>query len=81
MQYDRSAAKSRVNMTLNEDLVRRARTLTTNLSDTVEQLLASFVDQASGREAERQREIDRHIDASNAFIAEHGTLADAFATL
>lgn len=81
MEYDRSAAKSRVNMTLNDDLVRRARRLTTNLSDTVERLLAGFVEQASGREAERQHAIDQHIVASNAFVAEHGTLADEFATL
>ena len=81
MGYDRSAGKSRVNMTLNDDLVQKARELTTNLSETVEHLLAGFVEQASGQEAERQRAIIQHIEASNAFVSEHGSLADEFATL
>jgi hypothetical protein len=40
-------------MTLNEDLVRRARGLTANLSDTVETLLAGFVDDADRKAAEQ----------------------------
>ena len=81
MGQDRSVAKSRVSMNLNKELVQRARLLTTNLSETVDQLLAGFVDQAAHRDANRQSEIDRHIDASNAFVSEHGTLADEFSTL
>ena len=37
--YDTTAPKSRINMTLNEDLVRVARSYTDNLSDYVEKLL------------------------------------------
>jgi antitoxin CcdA len=81
MGYDRSAGKSRVNMTLNDDLVRQARSLTSNLSDTVEQLLAGFVERAAAQEAERQHLIDKHIEASNAFVAAYGTLADDFPSL
>ena len=81
MGFDRTAAKRPVNMTLNEDLVRQARGLTSNLSETVETLLAGFVDAAEVRDTRRQREIDEHIAASNAFIAKRGGWADEFGTL
>ena len=81
MGYDASAPKQRVNMTLNEDLVRRARDVTANLSETVEGLLAGFVAEAEAKESRLQREIDAHVAASDAFVAKYGTLADDFATL
>jgi antitoxin CcdA len=81
MGYYRSAPKRPVNMTLNEDLVRRARGLTPNLSETVERLLTAFVDDAEARDADRQRQIDDHLAASDAFIAKHGSFADEFNTL
>jgi antitoxin CcdA len=81
MGYDTVAAKQRVNMTLNEDLVRQARGLTSNLSETVEGLLATFVIDAETRNNELQRRIEAHILASDAFIARHGSLADEFGTL
>ena len=81
MGYDRAAAKRPVNMTLNEDLVRRARGLTPNLSETVENLLAAFVDETEARAAKCQQQIAAHIAASNAFIAKHGALADEFGEL
>jgi antitoxin CcdA len=79
--FDRAGPKRPVNMTLNEDLVRRARALTTNLSETVDRLLMAFVDDAETRHDERQRRIDDHIAASDAFIAKHGTIAGDFNTL
>jgi antitoxin CcdA len=81
MGYDRSASKRPVNMTLNEDLVRRARGITPNLSETVENLLAAFVDESETQAARRDQQIADHIAASNAFVAKHGTLADDFSTL
>jgi antitoxin CcdA len=81
MGYDRAASKRPVNMTLNEDLVRRARGLTTNLSETVETLLAGFVDAADAAATQRQTEIDEYVAAHNAFVAKHGSLADEFNTL
>lgn len=81
MSYNVTAAKQRVNMTLNEDLVRRARGLTSNLSETVEGLLAAFLAEAEAKNAERQRLIEAHIAASDAFIEKHGSLADEFGTL
>jgi antitoxin CcdA len=81
MGHDRAAPKRPVNMTLNEDLVRRARGITPNLSETVERLLTTFVDDAEAKEATRQRQIDAHIVASDAFIVKYGAIADDFETL
>jgi antitoxin CcdA len=81
MVHDRAAPKQRANMTLNKDLVRQARDLTSNLSETVEGLLAAFLADAEGRNDALQRQIDTNIAASDAFIARHGSLADEFGTL
>ena len=81
MGYNRTAPKRAVNMTLNEDLVRRARGITPNLSETVENLLAAYVDDADERAVRREQQIAAHIAASDAFIAKYGTLADEFSTL
>ena len=81
MDYDKAAPRGRVNMTLNEDVVRQARAITSNLSDTVEQLLIGFIAAAADQQAERERAIDEHITASNAFTAAHGCLSDEFSSL
>ncbi|MBR0646677.1 type II toxin-antitoxin system CcdA family antitoxin [Plastoroseomonas hellenica] len=79
-QFDK-ALKRPVNLSLNSDLVRRAKDLTSNLSDTVESLLAEFVDAETTRRAETQRQIDALVEASNGFIARHGAFGDEFSTL
>lgn len=81
MGYDTAAPKRPVNMTLNEDLVRRARGLTSNLSETVETLLAQFVDDADTHAAERARQIAAHVAANAAFVAKYGSFGDEFHTL
>jgi antitoxin CcdA len=81
MGYDRAAPKRPVNMTLNEDLIRRARGMTSNLSETVESLLAAFVDDAETKDADIQRQIEDHIAADAAFVAKHGSIADEFSIL
>ncbi len=78
MGYDRTATKRPVNMSLNEDLVRQALGLTSNLSETVETLLADFVRDADSKDAERERQIAVHIAASDALVAKYGSLADEF---
>ena len=50
-----------VNMTLSEDLVREARRLTKNLSETVETLLADCVDAERRSRADLDRQIDESI--------------------
>ncbi|HEY4254633.1 MAG TPA: type II toxin-antitoxin system CcdA family antitoxin [Roseomonas sp.] len=81
MGHDRKALKRAVNLSLNSDLVRQARTLTPNLSETIESLLAAFVDAETARRAEMQRQIDALVEASNRFIAQHGAFGDEFSTL
>lgn len=81
MGYDRAAPKRVVNMTLNEDLVRRARGVTPNLSEAVEALLAAFVDDAERRAAHREQQVAAHNAASDAFVTKYGSLADEFGTL
>jgi post-segregation antitoxin (ccd killing protein) len=81
MGYDQAAPKRAVNMTLNEDPVRRARFITPNLSEIVETQLAAYVDDAERRAAHRERQIAAHIAASDAFVAKYGTLADEFGNL
>jgi antitoxin CcdA len=81
MTCDRATPKRAANMTLNEDLVRRARGITPNLSETAEPLPAANVDDAETRAARQERQIAAHIAASNAFVANYGTLADEFSSL
>ncbi|QHJ01555.1 hypothetical protein GT347_14250 [Xylophilus rhododendri] len=73
--------KRAVNLTLNEDLIIQARTLTDNLSATVELLLTGFV-------TERQAALRSHRDAAEACAQEWnavhdriGSFADEHSTL
>ena len=73
--YGRSAPRRPVNLSLDEDLPARARSVTRNLPGTVEDLLAPCVrdDQARRR--------DEAIAAVNAVHDEHGVLSDEFSSL
>lgn len=79
--YDLSAPKRPVNLTLNEDLIARARRCTDNLSGLVESLLADFV----GRERQRRAAEAQLAEAAaamwNRFDAEFGAFADEHSTL
>jgi antitoxin CcdA len=77
-QAERVAAKSRVNMTLDADVVRRARRLTGNLSDTVETLLAGFVAREEARVAAEAQNSAFTASAFAAVDARHGSLSDDF---
>ena len=74
-------AKRPVNLNLTEDLVREARGFTANLSDTVETLLAGFVEEERRKRAEAASQVEALIAASNRFIAAHGAFGDEFSTL
>ncbi len=78
MGYDRTAPRHAVSMTSNNDLVRRARRVTSNLSETAETLLAAFVEDAETKATQREETIAAHVAASDAFAAKHGTLAHEF---
>jgi antitoxin CcdA len=76
MGYDQTAPKRAVNMSLNGDLVQRARALTGNLSETVEGLLASYVDAEEARRADLNRQMAQWADASSDVVARFGSPAD-----
>ena len=72
-----ATSRRTVELTLSEDLLRRANTLTEDLSTTVERLLATFVnrEEARGRDEDDLREV---IEALNAVHAQDGLLSDDF---
>lgn len=76
-----AALKRPVNLSLDAALVRDARALTGNLSETVEGLLAGFVAGEKARRAEAARELEALVAASNRFIAAQGAFGDEFSTL
>lgn len=76
--YDTHAPKRPVNLSLNEDLVRRAREFTGNLSEQVERLLADFIATEQSQRDEREKRLDEAIAAWNEFDAKYGSFADQY---
>ncbi len=76
MNYVPHGPKKPVNMTLSEDLVREARALTDNLSETVERLLAGFVEAERRNSIERQQRVDATIAMLNELYDRHGGLEE-----
>jgi antitoxin CcdA len=81
MGRDQRSPKRPVNLSVNADLVREAKRFTPNLSNTVEALLADFVDAQRRRRAEADAQVAALVEASNRFIATHGAFGDEFSTL
>jgi antitoxin CcdA len=79
--YDTSAPKRSVNLSLNADLVARARRLTDNLSAEVESLLAAFVESQEGQTRAEVETLKRAAEDWNDFADRHGSFADEFSTL
>ncbi len=76
MGFDRNAPKRATNMTLNEDLVRRSRQFTSNLSDTVEELLARFLEQCQREMQERDADTAEFVELHNSVVARHPDWAE-----
>ena len=74
-------AKRPVNMTLDAEIVRRARQLTGNLSETVEAMLRSYVEAEECKRADVRAQIAQWVEASNAVVAEHGSPSDEYSPL
>jgi post-segregation antitoxin (ccd killing protein) len=66
------AAKVPVSMSLGEDLVREARSLTSDLSGTVEGLLATYIAKERSTRADEPLAIDTAIAATNDFVEQYG---------
>jgi antitoxin CcdA len=81
MGHDRNAPKRPINVSLNEDLVRRARGYTRNLSGTIEGLLQNFVAAEDARRLNEDQSMARVIDQFGAFHAQFGLLSDEFSGL
>lgn len=74
--YDISAPKKATNLSLNSDLLIKARNLNVNLSATLEQALQ---DKLKSAEAEKwKRDNKASIEAYNDFIAQNGCLSDEY---
>ena len=79
--YDLAARRRAVNLTLNEDLVRRAKESADNLSGVVEALLAAYVAKVESERTENSRAIQAAVAAWNVFAEECGSFADEHSTL
>ena len=76
-----SIRKRPVNLTMNEALVAQAKTYTTNLSATMESLLAEFVVNQQKVRRDRQGAADACVADWNAVHAAVGSFADDHTTL
>jgi antitoxin CcdA len=79
--FDAGARKRPVNLTLNEDLVGQAKSLTDNLSGVVEGLLSEFVSRAHRERLEKARVVEATVATWNQFNSQSGSIADEFSTL
>jgi len=79
--YDLAARKRPVNLTLNEDLVTRARGIADNLSAVVESLLADYLAREDQARNEKSQAVRSAVAKWNKFAAEHGSFADEHSTL
>ena len=79
--YKASAPKRPVNLTLNEDLVAQARSMTGNLSGVIETLLAAYVAAEKRRRAADAELVRATVSTWNRFAEEHGSFADEHSTL
>ena len=73
--------KRAVNLTLNEGLVAQAKTYTSNLSATMEELLAAYVSQQQKACLTRQQQADACASGWNAVHGAIGSFADEHSTL
>lgn len=72
--YDAGARKRTVSLTLNADLYARAKASGINLSKVAEEALAQALAQRLAEQA--KVDIDRDLQALNAFVEAHGSFAE-----
>ena len=72
--YDTAALKKPANLSINSDLLNKARALEINLSATLEAALAT--EEKRRRAAQWLRENKASLDAYNAFVEKHGVFSD-----
>ncbi|MDZ7803504.1 type II toxin-antitoxin system CcdA family antitoxin [Thiohalophilus sp.] len=77
--YDRTAVKKATNLSINSDLLSRARSLKLNLSATLEAALEAEI-----KKAERDQWLETNkqaIDASNRLVEKQGLFSSSYKTL
>ena len=79
--YDAAARKRPVNLTLNEDLVSQAKSLTDNLSGVVESLLSGYVAKARDERLAKLKAVEATVKVWNDFNAKSGSIADEYSSL
>ena len=79
--YDRDARKRPVNLTLNEDLVTRAKGIAGNLSGVVESLLADYVAREQVERLAKSKAVAATVATWNEFADKRGSFADEHSTL
>ena len=75
------ARKRPVNLTLNEDLVTQAKSMTDNLSGVVESLLAEFVARESRERLAKTQAAEAAVAVWNRFNSDSGSIADEYSSL
>ncbi len=83
MKANREAAsrKRPVNLTLSEDLVIQAKSLTDNLSAVVETLLSDYVSREQRERLRRSKAVEAAVVSWNEFNSRSGSIADEYTTL
>jgi antitoxin CcdA len=79
--FNAAARKRPVNLTLNEDLVSQAKSMTDNLSGVVELLLLQFVERESRERLLKTKAVQATSAAWNKFNARSGSIADEYSSL
>jgi antitoxin CcdA len=79
--FDMAARKRAVNLTLNEDLVSQAKSMTDNLSAVVETLLAEFVSRERRERLQKSKALEATVAAWNRFNSKSGSIADEYSSL
>jgi len=80
-RFNATARKRPVNLTLNEDLVSQAKSMTDNLSGVVESLLSEFVDRESRARLVKTKVVEAIVVAWNRFNTKSGSIADEYSSL
>jgi antitoxin CcdA len=73
--YDSKAPKKATNVSINSELLRKAKALKINLSASLEQALADQV--RAAEKAQWQQDNAVAIETYNEFVAQHGSFADS----
>jgi antitoxin CcdA len=76
-----ASRKRPVNLTLSEDLVSQAKSLTDNLSGVVELLLSDYVSRERRERLQKSKAVEAAVASWNKFNSGSGSIADEYTTL